>query len=227
MKPLSLIFLVLFLILVSNCEQYIGYKYDVSLPDNSIAVYGTVQNTFTGDYVDSALVEIGNQKTYTDVFGAFRIIHEIKTDDERNRPVSVNVSAKNYLPYTNSFIIYQEDIQRDISLDYAAPVIDSSYVSTYLNTRRLMCHVFLHDYQGNYDIRLVRGSFFYEKDGEHVYKQLDLVLTVRSYPSTISAEYTVFVPIALEGNWTLISRGFFYYIYVEDYEGYSIRKRFK
>lgn len=216
----------LFLFLLSACEQYFGYNYDVTAPDNSISIYGVVQNTFTGASVDSALVEIGNQQTYTDAFGDFRIIHQIQTDDERNRPVSITVSAPNYLSYSGSVIIYHEDIRHNVSLDYAAPVIDSSFVSVDANNTRLLCQVFLHDYQGIFDVRIVRGSFFYEKEGEHVYKQLDIELTYHGYLSAIAAEFTGYVPKYLGDNWTLLGRGFFYYIYAEDNEGYSVRRRF-
>ncbi len=227
MKTLQLISFLFPLLLLFGCEQYLGYKYDVQEPDNSVAISGTIQNTFTGEKVDSALIQIGDQKTYSDAFGEFRIIHTIETDDERNKPVTILVTAENYLPYSNHFLIYHEDIQSSISLDYAAPVIDSSFVYYDSITKNIICHTFITDYQGGYDIRLVKGSFFYEKEGEHIYKQFDIPLTYHTYLSNVSAEFTCFVPGTIGNGWMLLSRGFFYYIYAEDYEGYSVRVRLK
>lgn len=224
---LQLLYLLIFLVIVNGCEQYLGYRFDVQNPDNTISIRGTVQNTFTDEKIDSALIEIGNQKTYSDEFGAYDVIHSIDTDDERNRPVSIHVSAKNYLAYSNSFIIYHEDIQHNISLDYAAPLIEKATVTNDAVTFQIICTVLMRDYQGSHDIRSVIGSFFYEKEGSHIYKQLDIPLVYSAYVSYTSAEYTCMVPRILDDGWTILSRGFFYYIYAEDKAGHFVRKRFK
>ena len=228
MKTLQHLIFRLFLFLIYGCEQYLGYKYDVQVPDNSVTISGTVQNTFTDEKVDSALIQIGDQKTYSDPFGEFSIIHKIETDDERNKPVSIYVTAKDYLPYSNRFIVFHEDILHNVSLDYAAPLIENADISFGSGENPIIiCTVLLRDYQGSHDIRMVTGSFFYEHKNAHVYKQLDISLTYHTYISFTSAEYTCVVPHTLSDGWVLISRGFFYYIYAVDYEGYSVRKRLK
>ncbi len=216
--------LILCTLLIFGCDTYLGYNYDAENPENIVKVIGNITNKFTGVPVDSALVQLGLFQTFTDVHGDYAIYYELTTSDQRDKPVPLKISAVDYFDYSDEFILYQGSIIKDIELQYAAPMIDSARI--YMGRIRLVCSAIISDYQGVSNIRQVVGTFFYYKEHMEKYKQIDLVMEYRKSISNITAEYDCILPVFVDGDYILLDKHRFYYINVEDYDGYSCFLRF-
>jgi hypothetical protein len=216
-KIKTYITLFFFIFSLLGCEQYIGYNYEADEVNNTVRIYGQVVNTFTGEAVDSALVQIGVQKTLTDEYGNYTIHYIMGVDDQRDKPVQVIVSSKNYATHSSQFIVYNESKNYNIPLVYVAPIIKETTLGYEDGNNALTCEVLVLDYQGTNDIRLVKGTFFYSKQHEPSYKQIDIEFGYFQFVSNISAIYRCKVPIILWDGWSIPPHDRLFYIYAEDY----------
>ncbi|MEJ2537058.1 MAG: hypothetical protein P8048_08415 [Calditrichia bacterium] len=162
--------IILILLLISptlflpHCEKITGYNYDVNPLNNTVRVYGEVINTFSGQAVEDALVQIGIQTTSTDIYGEYQVQYILGAAEDRNQPVPVAISAPNYETLNTSFIIYPEPTRLDFQLVYAAPIIEQNSLLLYRgldNEPQEICQAIIVDYQGVNDIKEVNASFNY------------------------------------------------------------------
>lgn len=207
-----------------SCDTYLGYDYDAENPATTVRVFGNITNKYTGEAVDSAQVQLGLFQTLTDVYGDYAIYYELSISDQRDKPVPLSISATNYFPYSDQFILYQGTIEKTFELDYAAPMIDSAQITS--DYTGLGCSAFISDYQGYSNIRNVTGTFFYDKYGHPKFKSIDIDMNYKRASSYKSAEFRCIVPRIIEEEWTLLAKARFFYIYVEDYDGFTDFRRF-
>lgn len=155
---LPVLFLIVFT--VTNCEKYFGYNYDAESLIESVSISGTVTNSFTSQPVSSASVKIGVYETFTDKNGDYLLIYPLGSDEERDKPIPVLVSATNYFPDSLNIIIYPQPLELKFSLVYGAPIIESAaLVPSDPPTATATAVVF--DYQGVNDIDSVAAIFTY------------------------------------------------------------------
>ncbi len=208
-----------------GCEQFIGYNYDADVEDNTIRISGRVRNIFTDEPVAGALVQIGIQQTLTDYFGDYILHVDLGTDEERDKPVPVTVTAEKYDAFEDQFVIYNEDKEYVIKLVYVAPIIKEA--SIYPTSSLLNCDVRIYDYQGFADIKTVQATFYYIKDFSPDMKRLDMDLEFVKFITPLSALYRCKILSGLGDGWHLPSKDNYYYIFAEDQSGNSDYRRFK
>lgn len=147
------VFLVLFFIsifnLINGCDpdKYFGYNYDAEQISQTSTIFGTVLMSYTNAPVKNALIQIGNQTTFSDDQGKYSLIYVFENDEERDRPIEAIVSAEKYLTHNTSIIIYPVENQFDVSLVYAAPIIENSILFGNI------LQAIVTDYQGAEDIK--------------------------------------------------------------------------
>ncbi len=147
------------ILLLFGCEKFTGYNYDVEPPDNTVKVSGKIENIYTGESVKDALVQIGAQKTRTDNFGGYLLQFFMGTNEQRDNPVDIVISAPNYETLRTSVVIYPEPTRLNFKLFYAAPIIKQNVIV--YNDYRWYCQAIVVDYQGVADIKEVKASFYY------------------------------------------------------------------
>lgn len=221
-RLLSLCFITC-IFLINSCDTYLGYNYDAEEPVAIVKVSGNITNLNTGEPVDSALVQLGLFQTFTDINGDFIIYYELTTSDQRDKPVPLVISALDYYDHSDEFVLYQGSITKNVKLQYAAPMINSARI--YQSSGRKVCSAIISDYQGVSNIRQVMGTFFYYKPHMEFYKSIDLVMEYKKHLSPISAEYDCTLPVFVAGDYILLDKDLFYYIYADDYDGYTCFRR--
>ncbi|HFE63745.1 MAG TPA: carboxypeptidase regulatory-like domain-containing protein [Caldithrix sp.] len=200
-----------------GCEKFVGFKYQADIQTQTVKISGRVTNTFTGKAVENARVKIGIQKTYTDSDGNYLIYYVLGTDEERNKPVPVTISAENYQTFTGQLTLLPTDTEFNTDLVYLAPIIEANAMFPW-GSEGLVCQARVLDYQGSTDIDSVIATLYYNKNGEihrRVLK-IPMILVIRN--SDLSASYQCNVLLNLANEWAFSKD---YDILVKDKEGYT------
>ena len=232
MRQASILLFVLFFVTFS-CKEYTGFNYDAEEPENTLSVSGLVCNIFTNQPVDSALIQIGTQRTLTDECGQYRLTYFINIDDERNKPVKVKITASNYEPDSSRIIAASGKRIYDFSLIYVAPIIRKAKLEQRKDDDFIFffCEVEIHDYQGVADIKKVTGTFIYEYPNHSGYKSKAIALHFSEQLSDTNAVYNCEVPFkikdALDITWNIPRKDRIFYILAEDNEGNRDNKMFR
>lgn len=216
-------YLTLPLLVLAACEQYIGFDYEAESVEHTAKISGTVRNVFTDKRVGNALIQMGTQTTRSDNRGEYLIHYILRSDEERDKPVQVSISADNYLPFSDSFVLYPGDTEFDPRLEYAAPIIQKNalaFESEISGDPALVCQAQILDYQGVDDINTVMATFSYAKEGEPGYKKIKIDMNSVQSISAIVAYYQCIVPTTLPDGWVFYPFTD-YQIFAEDHEGYS------
>lgn len=139
-----------------DSDKFLGFNYEAETFTEVAQITGEVRNIFTGDIVRGALVKIGIQTTVTDANGRFQIEYALTEDDKLNRPVPIQASAENYLPFNRTRVMFPQPTQINIQMEYGAPIIQATTFQglTY-------CQAIVLDYQGVDDVDSVYGQFGY------------------------------------------------------------------
>lgn len=161
--------MVYFIFLVSplflTCEKYINSQTDSNIYDQEIIISGTVLNEFTNDPVYQASVTFQALQTFTDPKGKFQIAYKLTVDDNRNKPVQMTVSAKNYFGLIKEFVIVPIDYTFNIRLTYAAPIVRNSvFVYHQFSDYEIplaVVQALILDYQEITDIDTAKTYFYY------------------------------------------------------------------
>ena len=222
--------IILILLLISptlflpHCEKITGYNYDVNPLNNTVRVYGEVINTFSGQAVEDALVQIGIQTTSTDIYGEYQVQYILGAAEDRDQPVPVAISATNYETLNTSFIIYPEPTRLDFQLVYAAPIIEQNSLLLYRgldNEPQEICQAIIVDYQGVNDIKEVNASFYYiRKDNPNSFYFTYPLNLIETNGGT-EGHYQAIVPqkyMYHQLEWSLYTDR--YELQAEDYEGH-------
>jgi hypothetical protein len=160
--PNRIWFLLLSLLTLINCDtdRFLGYNYEAESLVESAPISGRVTNIFTSAPVTSATIKIGSYETLTDINGGYLLVYSLGTDEERDRPIPVTVSAPNYFSKSLETIIYPQALELNFSLEYAAPIIESAVI-TPRDILTVNCDATVFDYQGVDDIDSVIAVFTY------------------------------------------------------------------
>lgn len=164
----SLPILVISLVL-NGCKEYVAYNYDAELVASKAGVHGIISNIFTGEPVSFATVQIGLVKTVTTDDGSYILFCNFGTDEERNKPVPITVTAQNYYQYSSEIILNSFDNEMNIEMLYAAPIIKRHYGGWHLSSTDLLYRVLqaeILDYQGIDTIDSVKTTFFIRGEGK-------------------------------------------------------------
>jgi hypothetical protein len=156
------VFLLFSSLVFFNCDNFWGYDYDADPIPNSATINGKITNLFTGEPVYDAKVQVGGQSARTNANGEYSLEYQYQSDEDRNKPVQITVSATNYFSYSTSVIIFPQNNFFDATLEYAAPLISKAVlVDYYENDSTYVCQALVKDYQGADEISSVLASFLY------------------------------------------------------------------
>jgi len=151
-----------FILLFHGCEKFVGYNYDADPLPRVAIITGNITNTFTGEPIIYAQIQVGTQQTKTDQYGQYLMYYAFESDEDRNKPVKLVFSAPNYYSSSYSHIIYPGNNQFDTQLTYAAPIIQkTAFVQIDSVDTVTVCQVLVFDYQGADDIASATASFVY------------------------------------------------------------------
>ncbi len=204
-----------------SCEQYTtGFNYDTQSPELT-RISGIVSNKFTDENVKDATIRMNNQETRTGEFGEYVIHLAVGTDQQRDKPVEVEVTAENYLPFLTEFILYPESREFDIPLEYAAPIVLKNALGVTKGRDDMICQVLILDYQGYSDIDSVEAIFYYSKSGVSRYEIRRFEMDFVRNTSDTTAFYEAIAPFSLEQDWGIDPRKN-HEIYAVDKSGYSV-----
>jgi hypothetical protein len=211
-----IIWLVLLFLLSCDTDRFLGFKYSADKIPETAPVSGTVLNKFTDDPVAGARVEIGSQVTFTDSSGHFFLNYFLQADNQRDKPIPVEIIAKNYLPFKTSLIIYPSENTLNVELEYGAPIIEAAV------QKDSICQAIILDYQGipTLDSVSVTFHFWYPgvKESEVQFPlQLKRMVGNRGYYEVRFDTFIFEYGFLKEDN---------FLIYVHDKDGFETRKRF-
>ena len=205
------------LLLITGCEKYIGFQYEAPSSHKIARITGKITNTFTGEPVPDANVIFGYQQTVTDKYGKYKIDYLLRDDDQRDKPVPVEISAFNYNTKTSELIIFPQETTLDATLDYAAPIIRKYYYGVGIDYTTY--EVMVQDYQGVGDIRSVIVVFYYRKEGESEYLGVYMNAEYRRSVNATTAIYAFTNLTKIENGWSIKPEK--QKIRAEDYEAHS------
>lgn len=158
-KFISSIFILFLFFTACDFEKFYQSKYEATPIPISAKITGQVTDRFSKLPVEDAIVNIGNQATFTNADGDFLLNYILGSDEERNRPVEIKISAYNYLTLNSAEVVYPET-NIDFEIDYAAPIIKQICLVDSI------CQAIVFDNQGFDDISTVKASFAYVPLGE-------------------------------------------------------------
>ncbi len=163
MKTFLVILFASFFLLFS-CKEFTSYNLEGTSPEILIKIAGVIEDQYSGKPVRDAEVQIGSRSTITDLGGRYTIHLPMGTDENRDKPVPITVSAYNYVTHTEERIFYPENIQINLTLVYAAPII---FETTITSVTQPSSNGYYHlealigDYQGLNDIISCQAAFRY------------------------------------------------------------------
>ncbi len=183
-------------------------QYRFSFAKNEHHISGIVRDFYNQTSVHGATVRFGEDyQTASDVNGRFSIRYQLTTDDERNRPVKLQITARNYLPFEQEIIIYPLDYSLEISLIYAAPIIRESVFFLHqfdeFDVPLYVCQALVEDYQGYTDIDSVSVILFYVNTETQDRRKLTLPMTLIALASSRAAYYEATAYPQLAGVWEI------------------------
>lgn len=206
-------------LILFNCDNFWGYDYDADPIPNSAPISGKITNLFTNEPVYDAKVQAGSQSTHTNENGEFLLHYSYMSDEERNKPVHVTVTAANYFSYSRTIIIFPQDNVFNAALEYAAPLISKAVLVDYFGDGdTFVCQALVKDYQGAEEIASVLGSFLYWNTDTNMAQVDDVAISFDHTFSDLEAYYQlIYHPITEYENLSFLQR---VSIVVTDSSGY-------
>jgi hypothetical protein len=154
---------VLLLLQITGCEKFTGYDYTTESIGIHSTVHGTIRNTFNREPISQAEMSIGTIHFATDDDGRYSIEYLIGTDEERNKAISVSIHAANYYSLDTSLVIFPPDVQFNLDMIYAAPIIQQVWWGQVF--MQPITQTLIFDHQGASTIDSVYTVFYYAKIG--------------------------------------------------------------
>jgi len=219
----SIIFTFTVILTLVSCVEFVSSQTDSNLQKTEILIAGTIRDILNQSVVNGATIQLGDDyQVFSDINGQFSIRYILTTDDERNKPLSVQITAPNYFPFTQELVIYPVDYNLEISLIYAAPIIQESvlvlYQFTDFDIPLFVCQILLKDYQGFSDVDSVRAIFYYLNNQTQEIRQLIAPMVYIAAASQNAAYFEATAYPELSAVWELRS---YYDISAVDKSGYS------
>ncbi len=206
-----------------SCDRFTGYDLEEESIQQTARIHGQVINTFTGSPVISAQVTMETFTTFSDGRGEYTLIYLLRADEIRNRPVRVEVTAENYLPYSGEFVLYPPDTQFDVSLDYAAPIIRKNVLVFFGPENLLICQALIIDYQGVHTLSSVTTKFYYHQVSTNLTRVVESAMEPVILLSDTSVFYQGIINSIIDGDW-MINLKNRYQIIASDVDGYIDHK---
>ena len=180
----------IFILLSCDYDRYFSYDTDAEELLKTTPVKGRIMHYYRNEPVSNALVQVGAQETLTDINGFYNIDYILTDNEERNKPVQIQVSAHNFYSESLSTLIEPLGNTYNFSLKYAAPIINDAIrrFDPY-NKFLLICQAVITDYQGWQDIDSVYAIFYNSASGEPSIVPLQLVGYMGDYVSHYQATY--------------------------------------
>jgi len=216
-------FITLLSIVSEGCEEFISSNTQSELHKTKITISGTINDIYNNTVVYGARINLGNDyQTFSDVDGRFSILYRLTTDDERNRPILLKITARNYLPFEQQIIIYPMDYSLEVNLIYATPIVRESVFVLYqfdgFDIPLYVCQALIEDYQGYTDIDSVIAIFFYLHTDTQEIKRLTVPMTLIAPASSRAAYYEATAYPQLESVWEIRTN---FDLQATDQSGYS------
>jgi len=169
MNTLKYILIVITFLIMNGCDldKFTGYDHEADPIPESARIYGILINKFTQLPINDAIIQVGDQATFSDENGKYEFFYHLGDDEDRNKEVKMLIYAKNFLPIDTNVVIFPEN-EIDKGLAYASPIIKR--IARINN----VCQAEIFDYQGWEDIAHVWGEFYYVRGDERV-----IALTIR------------------------------------------------
>jgi hypothetical protein len=208
MKISSYIIIWVCLLIIScDMDKFTGNNYDSSPIPKNAKIFGKIYNVFDDKPVPWALVNFGNQATFTDTAGYYLLQYYLGSDESRNKPVDIQITAPGFLKYFDEKIILPEN-NYNFLIEYGAPtILQVARIDSY-------CQAIIFDNQGFDNISTVIGRFFYRRQGD---KQTSLVselgMNGHETDSSNIGYYQCKVALSIPGYGDLIPT---FYVYAHD-----------
>jgi hypothetical protein len=219
MSKKTLLLLVFALLIFLQCERFTGYDLDSEPTQESATIYGQITDTFSKRPVFKANVTLENLRTLTDSHGEYLFLYTLQDDEIRNKPVKITITAENYLPFTDEFLLFPVREEKNYTLDYAAPIIRRNVFVFY--DPFMICQVLMVDYQGISTLNPVIATFDYVKPETHEHRYLVVEMDFIQALSDTTAYYQAIAPLTLPGDWLLDLKNN-YQVDASDNSGYSV-----
>ncbi len=226
MKKNVLQLFIFVLLLIISCEKFTSFDYESEKIGSHSVISGRVQNVFDRTPVDGANMNIGIMQTNTDENGKYLVDYIIGVDEERNKPIDIIIDAENYYPLDTTLIIFPPEMQFNLKMIYAAPIIESAWIGVipiilpispdpFLSP---VTQVLLSDYQGIATIDSIITTFYYAKPGAPEIKTVSIMMQQDSVLSENAALYQAIGPSHIDIDYRYYNRSL--EIYVSDNEGF-------
>jgi hypothetical protein len=233
MDPVCMKKIVITIIVLSTqlftCEKFTGYDYESEKIGTRSVIYGQVKNIFDLESISGAYLKIGVLDTRTDENGEYSVEYILGVDEERNKPLDIWVDAENYYPIDTSLILFPPDMQFNLKMVYAAPIIKSAWSGVFPVIFPIspdpfltpVTQILLSDYQGIATLDSVITTFYYAKQGDAELRKAFIFMQQDSILSETSALYQAIGPSHIEVDYRYYDRSL--EIYAADSEGYHTR----
>jgi hypothetical protein len=216
----SLKYIILFLYLTFlGCDKYISYSYESESIASRTQVSGLVFDSLRQVPVKEAVLSFNGIEAVSDNDGYFDIEYILGVDEQRDKPVSIRVTAHNYLTLDIEVVFYPGEKNLLINLEYAAPIIQKIWIGIINNHVEAQVRVL--DFQGKENINYVRSKFFYFKMHEQEIKHFTAYMEpveVDTMPSN-SRFFRSTATITISNEWIFEDRQF--EIEAFDHDGFS------
>ena len=192
-------YLLLSIFILISCEKFTGYNYDSESIADQSRVYGTIRNIYNStERVVNAHVEIGYITTRTDSSGDYDVDYIISTDDNRNKPVEIFITAPNYHDLQTDFLVFPPESNIDLYMEYGAPIIEKIWIGV---PGKIVHQVLVSDYQGIDNIQSVTTGIYYVKFGDQEVRIETIKMKLYMKLSDNSAYYNATALPTIPNGW--------------------------
>jgi hypothetical protein len=223
----KILIIIILTLLFTACKEFTGYDYEAESIGDKSHISGSVVNTFSPDEpVVNARVQIGYLTTYTDSSGRFDVEYILSTDDNRNKPIELLVSAPDFLDLISEFIIEIPEQKINLNLDYGAPEIEKIWIGA--SECNVAHQVIITDYQGIDNIQSVRTVFYYVNMLDPEVKTIPVEMSYSGQVpgSDVSAYYLAKSVFTVEQFWNYSDRWINFTVVDKDGFGDMMTKKY-
>lgn len=177
--------------------------------------------------MENAEISIGVLKTTTDDAGNYSVDYIIGVDEERNKPLDFMLRAENYYPLDTSIVIFPPEMQFNLQLVYAAPIIEKAWTGIVPVIAPISREIFIYpvtqimvtDHQGIATLDSIMTTFYYAQMGAEEFRTFPMIMRQDSILTENTAYYQAIGPSNISGDFLFYDRSMD--IYVSDNEKYS------
>ncbi len=226
MIPVSKQFIILtmaaLLFLRCDVDRLWGYRFEAVDLTQTITIQGTVIDRFRDAPIKGATVRFADQETFSNSKGEYHLEFYLSTGFQRNKPVFIEVTADNYIPFRDTIILDPVDQQIDFTLEYGAPIVEKAVRHIFENGIAVV-QAIIRDYQE--DVTNVYLELEYLNDtGSRISIRYPMQWISRAEPTR--NYYQGEAPIQVPRNGVQFTLGPTFRIQAEDARGFSVNQEF-